>query len=171
MKFYLEDGSEVSRQEMVEQLLTRDGNRCMFPECTRPFDEDRHFVTIDHVYAQTLAKADGWEPESIHGIANLQLMGRSCNTRKGSFEYNDDGTLDVPARVPKLPKAKRPEYCKHCESGRLIFPGDTCEVCGIGAQPTTAPGVFKKEIKECSHSGDWHCRRCFVWEPELRNAR
>jgi len=167
MKFYV-DGYEITRQEMVVELLKRDGNKCMFPDCTKEFDEDKHNITIDHVYAQVLAKADGWELESIHGMANLQLMGRSCNTRKGSFEYNDDGTLDVPARMPKLAKAKRPEFCKHCESGRLIYPGDYCGVCDISAQPTTAPGVFRKDINKCDHRKPNHCRRCFVWEPELR---
>lgn len=162
------DGIEAEKEEVVEFLLARDGNRCMFPGCTKPFDDDKHEMTFDHIYPQVRAKEDGWEYESIHGVDNLHLMGKSCNTRKGDITYNEDGTLDIPAKVPKLPKAQRPEFCKHCESGRLIFPGDNCNVCSSGPQPATAPGVFRRAINKCTHKAPEHCRRCWVWEPELR---
>jgi hypothetical protein len=163
------DGVEVEKEFVVEFLLSRDGNRCMFPGCTKPFDDDKHSLTLDHIYPQVRAKEDGWEYESIHDVGNLHLMGKSCNTKKGDITYNEDGTLNVPEKTPKLPKAKRPEYCKHCESGRSLFLGDNCNVCGLGPQPTTAPGVFRKDINKCDHKKPNHCRRCWVWQPELRH--
>lgn len=161
MKYYLADGQEITRKEMVDFLLKERGNKCTYPGCHEPFDDNKHSLTLDHIYPQSQAKLDGWEEESINGINNLQLMGKRCNSKKGNFIIDDDGQLPVIEQKPRI-KVIRPELCKDCMNGRLIFPGDNCKLCGIGARPKAFPGVYKKRPSECSHTEPDHCWMCIV---------
>src|SRR5690606_34107816 len=168
MDYYDEDGNVLTRAEALEIILNMYGNQCFFPGCDKEFDDNKHMLTIDHHVSKSRARKLGWDETSIHGISNLRPMGKSCNSKKSSYEYNENGDLDIPVRPPKLPKAKRPEQCKECNTGRKIYPGDTCEWCGRGAQPTTAPGVYQKHYSKCSHGGLDHCAYCWAYHPEMR---
>lgn len=166
MKFY-KDGHEISRSEAVEYLLKTWGNKCMYPGCTLPFDSAKHGMTIDHHYPQVRAREDGWEEESIHGIDNLRLMGKSCNSKKSDFIIDEEGKLPSFDR-PKRMKVIRPDLCRDCNNGRLVYPGEHCDVCGSGPRPMAAPGVFKRKPKQCSHTYPEHCALCWAVMPELR---
>lgn len=154
-------GINLSRQETVALLIERDGDYCRFPGCTRPFDS-KDIRTIDHRKSQFAAKQAGWTYEQINALSNLQIMHRTCNSKRGHAEYNEDGTLTLPERDVKIPKAARPDICETCYSGRLLLVGEECDDCGSGPQPAAAPKAYQKAPKECSHAGQDHCWLCYL---------
>lgn len=161
----------LSRQETIQILAERDGYVCMFPDCTEPLDDDgKHMVTLDHIYPQALAKANGWSLEQINDISNLQLMGKNCNARKGHLVPDENGVLPVKAHAPKIAKSERPAICETCYSGRLLFIGEECYDCGSGPQPAAAPKATQKTPKECSHAGYDHCWMCYLGFVERGSA-
>ena len=155
------------REEIVDALIERDGLRCTYPDCNEPFDPEmdrRHSITIDHIYPQSKARADGWTYEEIWNIDNLQLQGKICNAKKSDRVYDEKGMLPHRGRV-RVTKGPRPAYCELCDSGRLLYPGETCPECNSGPQPSTFPSTLQKTPKECSHG--WvnptdHCWMCVV---------
>lgn len=152
----------LSRQETIEILRERDGYVCMFPGCTEPLaDTGKHMVTLDHIYPQALAKADGWTLAQINDLSNLQLMGKNCNARKGHLVPDENGVLPVKPVTIRIPKSQRPAVCETCFSGRILLPGEECYDCGSGPQPAVAPAALQRTPKECDHS-TYHCWMCFL---------
>lgn len=143
--------SREVRQQIIDFLAERDGYFCFI--CKDLFKEDE-FPTIDHWYP--LSAGGTWH------LDNLRLAHSCCNGRKGSIIPNADGTITWPTRERKHPKLPRPEHCGHCESGRLLLIGETCELCGSGPQPSLFPTAHKKKPKNCSHSGQDHCWHCVL---------
>jgi hypothetical protein len=138
------------KEQIIAALKKRDGFRCQFPGCAKPFTEaDR--PTIDH-----------WYPKSISGdesLDNLKLMHFACNNIKGDTIPNSDGTLTILRRV-KIPKRTRPKLCETCISGRILLDGEICPDCGSEPQPRRFPTAYKRKPKNCSHSGREHCWAC-----------
>lgn len=161
-----EDGLVVDKAATVQELIARDGLRCMYPIsatefCDKPFDpheNDRHSITIDHRYPKARAKAEGWSFEEIWGLDNLQLMGKSCNARKSDLLYNEDGTLPEKFRDRSI-KVPRPENCDLCMNGRLLNLDETCPMCYSGPQPASFPKAMQRSPKECDHDV-YHCWGC-----------
>jgi hypothetical protein len=170
----IEDKMMVDKEATILELIERDGYTCRYPIdvgvfCDKPFDDGedgRHSVTIDHIYPQARAKADGWTFEQIWDLSNLQLMGKICNAKKSDLLYNEDGTLPSRGRVRTI-KLPRPENCDLCLNGRLLFPDEFCELCGSDAQPKAFPTSLQKTPKECDHS-TYHCWMCVIDDPSLR---
>lgn len=158
---------EMTREETVEFLKSRDGDQCMFPGCERPLDDVKDINTFDHIYPQYLAKRDGWTRAQTDALDNLQLMHKTCNALKGHQLPDENGMFQIPVREPKVVKGPRPELCELCISGRLLLPGENCPDCGIGPQPARWPGSLQRKPKECDHS-TYHCWLCTVDTPELR---
>lgn len=161
---------ETSRAELRSVLEYRDGPDCYY--CGEELNLENR--TIDHVVPQREARRRGWELESTHGIDNLVLACRSCNTKKGDRLLLPDGT--IPPRPPgraerRRIKASRPEVCKTCMSGRKLKVDETCPVCYSGAQPVRTPTFYKRDPRSCSHGHGEPletCWMCFVVSPELR---
>lgn len=152
----------LSRQETIDLLRKRDGYVCMFPGCDEALSESgKHMVTVDHIYPQFLAKADGWTYAQINDLSNLQLMGKTCNARKGHLLPDANGNYDVKPVEIKIPKADRPAICDTCYAGRILLPGEECYDCGSGPQPAVAPAALQRKPKECDHS-TYHCWMCFL---------
>lgn len=158
----------LSRQETIDLLRKRDGYVCMFPGCDEALSESgKHMVTVDHIYPQFLAKADGWTYAQINDLSNLQLMGKTCNARKGHLLPDANGNYDVKPVEIKIPKADRPAICDTCYSGRILLLGEECYDCGSGPQPARWPTSLQKRPKDCDHS-TFHCFMCVAYEPDLR---
>ena len=163
------DGKYLLDRDLgISLLIERDGYVCTYPDCTVPFSDEpdtKYSVTIDHKYPQALAKKEGWTFEQVWALDNLQLMHKICNVRKSDFLYNEDGTLPKRGRT-KTPKVNKVPVCETCESGRLLFLGETCEDCGSGPQPSTAPRCLQVPPKECSHgwgaNPEYYCWMCFI---------
>lgn len=139
------------RNKIIEELKERDGYRCFFPGCQKPFTKSNP-PTIDH-----------WLPWSVgfdSSIDNLRLMHRDCNNKKGNTVPNNDGSLTFTKK--KHIKVPRPEICEECFSGRILLIGETCWSCGSGPQPKKFPTAYKKKPANCSHSGRDHCWWCFL---------
>lgn len=164
----------MDRVAIISALIERDGDRCMYPGCDKPFDDGAHEMTIDHIYPQSKAYADGWTYEQVNDISNLQLMGKRCNAVKGDLVYNPDGTLpEIPRRERAADKSSRAMVCNLCESGRLLFEGEQCELCGSGPQPASFPKYAQRAPKDCSHG--WvdpadHCWMCVIGHVERKPA-
>jgi hypothetical protein len=155
---------EMTRDEMIDILLERDGNICKFPECGKTLD--RETATIDH-----------WVPRSRGGtwdLENLRLMHKRCNAVKGDRIPNPDGSLprlkreEIAYRRAEK-RGERPEVCETCMSGRLLFPGETCPDCDSGPQPAMAPSSLQVSPKHCDHSTH-HCWMCFLGFVERKSA-
>lgn len=152
---------KLNKAEVIETLIERDGYRCLYPDCTIEFSaipDHKWSITIDHIHPQAAGKADGWTPEEINHIDNLQLMHKACNAKKSDLLYNEDGTLPTRGR-PRTVKTQRPEHCTLCENGRLLLMDETCPICERDPQPAAFPRYLKREPKECDHS-TYHCWLC-----------
>lgn len=168
----------VDREATILMLMERDGYVCQLPGCDLPFDpdpNDRHSLSIDHIYPQSLARAADppWTFEQIWALENLQLMGRSCNAKKSNLLYREDGTLPFPHREPKADKSNRKPVCGTCLSGRLLLEGEICADCGSDPQPKSWPRYAQKSPKDCSHG--WtnpmdHCWLCLLGDAERAPA-
>lgn len=151
------------RQAAIAALKERDGDKCQYPGCRLPFDPDpdsRYGLSLDHIYPQVKAKAEGWTFEEIWDLENLQLMHRVCNARKSDLTYDEQGNLPSRHRERAI-KMPRPEWCEMCDSGRLLYPGEECPECFSGPQPSAWPAVLQKTPKECDHS-TYHCWMCVI---------
>lgn len=164
------------REGTINNLIARDGERCMYEGCTLPFDPDpngKHSISIDHIYPQVKCNAEGWTYEQIWDETNLQLMGRSCNARKGDLVYDEEGKLPFRSFRDRTVKLPRPDNCDTCYNGRILFFGEECPDCGSGPQPRSAPKYAQKTPKECSHG--WtnpadHCWMCWIGHIERAPA-
>lgn len=163
-----------ARSVVWEAVIEQWGDQCFY--CDKPWDDAenaKHSRTIDHYHSQHYGLTHGWSAESIHGLDNLRPAGKSCNAVKANREWIDENTL-APKPHTKLPKAKRPDLCDTCMSGRLLLGGETCPDCGGGPQPSTAPKYLQVSPKECSHGwGDnpeQFCWMCFCGHIERKPA-
>lgn len=141
------------KNEIIAELIKRDGFKCMFPGCTLPFTQEDP-PTIDH-----------WNPLSIFGdesLENLRLMHFKCNNKKGNSVPNPDGTLNIINRQPRSIRQKRPTLCNLCLSGRILIKGEVCPVCGSGPQPPVFHTAMKRIPALCPHVGEYWCRHCCI---------
>lgn len=158
---------EVPTREIVQALVRRDGDQCVY--CDVPFapgQDSKWSRTVDHYHSIDWCRKQGWSAQDTHGMANLRLAHRACNSVKSNREWLEDGTL-APKPNPRPVKVARPTICTTCNSGRKLYPGETCVICGGGAQPTTAPTMIKRPPTLCDHR-TYLCSFCFVIQPELR---
>ena len=161
---YYQNLEIVSKQQVIEMLIERDGYMCMYPGCNREFDDViepgaqySHMLTIDHIFPQAAAKEAGLLYEEINDVGNLQLMGKSCNAKKGDLVPLPNG--DLPLKPSRPPSVNKPDVCDHCMSGRLLLENEVCDVCGSGPQPATHPRYLQKRPKECDHN-EYFCWMC-----------
>ena len=160
---------KLNKAEVIQALIERDGYVCTYPDCTVEYSaipDHKWSITIDHIHPQAAGRADGWTPEEINHIDNLQLMHKACNAKKSDLLYNEDGTLPSRGR-PRAVKTERPQTCDLCMNGRLLLPGEICELCESEPQPKLHPRSLQRDPKECDHS-TYLCWMCNVEDPSLR---
>lgn len=153
---------DTQRDVLVDALVQVYGDECFY--CDIPFVDEqdhKHSRTIDHYHSQDWCRNSGRSFEETHGMENLVLAHKVCNSQKSNREWLDDGTLAPRGRVRTV-KAPRPAVCDTCVSGRLLLIGETCPDCGSGPQPANAPKMYQKSPKECTHSGLDHCWMCYL---------
>lgn len=154
--------ADTQRDILVDALVQVYGDGCFY--CPAPFvneENHKHSRTVDHYHSQDYCKKQGFDFMATHGMQNLVLAHKVCNSNKSNRAWLEDGTLEPRGRV-RTPKAPRPEICETCASGRLLLLGETCPHCGSGPQPATAPKMYQKTPKECSHAGMHHCWMCYL---------
>jgi 5-methylcytosine-specific restriction endonuclease McrA len=168
--------AKMDRDHIVASLVKRDGLTCQYPGEEHDLDlkgTGHDEVTIDHWWPQSYGLSHGWTPEEIWELSNLKLMCKRHNARKGDRLPLEDGTLPphprdlLPLHQTRADKSGRVDVCETCESGRLLFAGEFCDICGSGPQPTTFPKYLQRSPKECDHRF-YHCWWCTVEEPGLR---
>lgn len=142
--------NKSTRKEIVDFLSKRDGFFCYI--CGDPFKSQKD-VTIDHFWP--LAHGGTW------ALDNLKLAHQPCNNLKGDALPNADGTVNFVNRKHKVARLPRPDQCNHCETGRILLIGETCDVCGSGPQPVMFPTSYKRKSTNCDHS-KYHCFACII---------
>ena len=157
------DRQKLTRDEIIDTVLQRDGELCYHPKCRKPFKMidgqiDREDVTIDHWIP--LAKGGTW------AIENLRLMHKPCNASKSDLMPLSDTELPEKERrdshaLRRAARAARVEVCQVCESGRKLGPGEECGTCGSGPKPDRFPRWAKVSPKECDHDDFW-CWACSI---------
>lgn len=158
-----EQGKIKTKAELVVEVGEEWGFWCFL--CEEEFsDEDP--PTIDHWRA--LSRGGTWD------VSNLRLMHRRCNALKSDTMPIDDYTVIIKSRDPRSRRRAekregRPIHCELCFSGRALNIGEQCGLCGSGPQPSTAPRTLQTSPSQCDHD-IWHCRECFVDNPELRQS-
>lgn len=149
------------RSELVLALIERDGDECRY--CHRDFKQRER--TIDHVYPQSRAFADGWTYEQIWDMSNLALSCKPCNAKKSDLILNPDGTIpkrnERTFRYRRDKRAERAEICTSCEAGRKLGPDEVCASCGSGPMPERFPRWAKLSSKDCDHEAFW-CWACSI---------
>lgn len=159
----------INREEIITQLVNRDGTVCQYPGCLGSLDfsvaDGPLEVTIDHWIPQWFGREQGWTHDEIWAISNLKLMHKKCNAKKAERVPNEDGTL--PERVTKefryrrQKRAERPEICVTCNSGRNLGPSEVCASCSSGPMPERFPRWAKVPAPECDHELFW-CWSCSI---------
>jgi len=160
--------TKIPREQLVSDLVVRDGLACGFPGCRETLDtnvaDGPLEVTIDHWIPQHWGKANGWTPDEIWDLSNLKLMHKKCNAKKGDRVPNADGTL--PERITRQfryrreKRANRPdEPCTTCDNGHNLGVGEVCAMCGCDAQ--RFPRYAKAKASECDHAVFW-CAWCSI---------
>lgn len=163
---------KMTRAEIVDALVARDGTTCQYPGCGRELDFEatgRYEVTIDHSEPQSWCRANGWTEEEIWSLDNLKLFDKKCNAAKGDLRYLEDGTLpEKPQsrfRFRREKRANRPDGpCATCNNGHNLFVGEVCAQCGCDAQ--RFPISAKVKASECDHT-IWWCWWCSI-TPDVR---
>lgn len=165
---------KLTRQEQVDALRARDGDRCKYPDCGEVIDFDIKDGpwenTIDHWMPQHYGKSSGWTPEQIWDLNNLVLMHKKCNAKKGDRVPLDDGTLPEKIvrkfRYRRDKRAERPEYCGQCDNGNSLALDEVCGSCGSDAK--RMPRWAKVRFQDCDHELFW-CWVCSI-TPDMRPA-
>lgn len=153
---------DTQRDLLVDALVQMYGEACAYCEHEFVNEQDHKYSrTIDHYHSQDWCRRNGYSFDETHGIKNLVLAHKICNSNKSNREWLEDGTLAPKGRVRAV-KKPRPVLCETCFSGRLLFIGETCDDCGSGPQPAPAPAAYQVSPKECSHSGFSHCWMCWL---------
>lgn len=153
--------SRPTRVELVAALIERDGDECAY--CHRDFSVRER--TIDHVFPQSRAFAEGWSYEEVWDLSNLKLACKPCNAKKGDQLLNEDGT--IPRRRTRTfryrrdKRAMRAEICTSCSAGRDLGPDEVCASCGSGPMPERFPRWAKMPANDCDHEAFW-CWACSI---------
>lgn len=151
----------VVRSELIFALIERDGDECRY--CHRDFSVRER--TIDHVYPQSRAYAEGWTYEQVWDLENLALACKPCNAKKADRLLLPDGTIPKPKdrtfRYRRDKRAERPEICTSCSAGRDLGPDEVCASCGSGPMPERFPRWAKLRPSECDHELFW-CAWCSI---------
>jgi hypothetical protein len=165
----MKERAKVPRSELVALLVERDGLICQYPGDEHELDlsvvEGPREPTIDHWFPQWYGKENGWTSEQVWGLANLKLMCKAHNAKKGDRIPNEDGTL--PVRVTRTFKfrrqkrAERAEICTTCDAGRKLGPSEVCASCSSGPMPERFPRWAKARSSECDHELFW-CAWCSI---------
>lgn len=168
--------TRMSRQQMVDALVGRDGWICQYPGCDRELEPNatgQGEVTIDHWISQSHGKQNDWTYEQIWDLSNLKLMHKKCNSRKGDLLPNEDGTIPTrPSRTFRYrrdKRAQRAEVCEACMAGRNLGQDEWCNACGHGPQPGRFPKWRQESVKQCDHDL-FYCVACTIWFPEMRRS-
>lgn len=154
---YIDD----KKSDIVAALIARDGDVCFY--CPLPFDgdpNDKLGRTVDHYHSVDWGRKNGWGLLEIHGMENLVLSHKACNSKKSNRAWLPDGTLEPRGKEAKV-HVERIDVCDTCMTGRLLYPGERCHVCGIDARPIVAPAMLQRRPKECDHDLH-HCYLCFI---------
>lgn len=157
-----------TRSELVLALIERDGDECVY--CHRDFSQRER--TIDHVYPQSRAFADGWTYEQVWDLSNLALACKPCNAKKGDLLLDENG--EIPKRKERTFRYRRDkrasrltEPCVYCDNGHNLFIGEHCAQCGVDAQ--NFPRSAKVKANECDHAVTW-CWACSIGITERKGA-
>ena len=155
----MNETERLTRSEIVLALIERDGDECRY--CHRDFSVRER--TIDHVYPQSRAFAEGWAYEQVWDLSNLVLACKPCNAKKGDQLLNEDGTIpkrrDRTFRYRRDKRAQRAEICNACNAGRNLGPDEVCAACNSGPMPERWPRWAKVPSAECDHELFW-CWAC-----------
>lgn len=147
------------RAELVLALIQRDGDLCRY--CERDFSQRER--TIDHVYPQARAFAEGWSYEKVWSLDNLALACKPCNAKKSDQILNEDGTIphrrERTFRYRRDKRAARSEVCMSCDNGHNLFIDEICAACGCDAQ--RFPRSAKVKFSDCDHALSW-CWACSI---------
>lgn len=156
-----EQRQRPTRAELVLALIERDGDECRY--CNRDFTQRER--TIDHVYPQSRAFAEGWTYEQVWNLSNLALACKPCNAKKGDLLLDEDGNIpkrkERTFRYRRDKRAQRAEICTACNVGRDLGPDEVCAACGSGPQPERFPRWAKMPSNECDHEAFW-CWACSI---------
>lgn len=152
------------RAEVWAAIIEQWGDQCFY--CNEAWDdapESKWSRTVDHYNSIHYGSNHGWTEEQIHGVENLRPAHRTCNQNKANREWieGESGPVLAPKPNGKAPKAKHPDLCDTCMSGRLLLEGETCPDCGGEPQPRTAPKYLQRDPKDCDHSVH-HCWMCWI---------
>lgn len=151
----------LPRSELVLALIERDGDECRY--CHRDFAQRER--TIDHVYPQSKAFADGWSYEQVWDLSNLALACKPCNAKKGDQLLDADGNIpkrnERTFRYRRDKRALRAEVCTSCNVGRNLGPDEVCASCGSGPMPERFPRWAKMPSADCDHEAFW-CWACSI---------
>lgn len=169
--------TKKSRDEIVSELIQRDGTTCQYPGCGNELDfsikDGPKEVTIDHHVPQSWGYENGWTHDMVWALSNLKLMEKRCNAKKGDLLPNADGTLpDKKVRTFKYRRevrGQRPEVCTSCNSGRNLEEDQWCNTCGSGPQPARYPKWRQMTPKDCDHDL-FFCVACTIYFPEKRRS-
>lgn len=149
------------RAELVLALIERDGDECRY--CHRDFRQRER--TVDHVYPQSRAFAEGWTYEQVWDLSNLALACKPCNAKKGDLLLDEDGKIPTRKartfRYRRDKRAQRAEICTSCNAGRDLGPDEVCASCNSGPMPERFPRWAKMPSTECDHEAFW-CWACSI---------
>ncbi len=173
----VEPRTKKPREQMLAELVARDGTTCQYPDCGNELDfsakDGPKEVTIDHWVPQSWGYENGWTFDQVWDLSNLKLMEKKCNAKKGDTLPNEDGTIpEKKARTFKYrreSRGQRPEVCTACNSGRNLEDGEWCNACGSGPMPARYPKWRQMSPKDCDHDL-FFCVGCTVYFPEKRRS-
>jgi hypothetical protein len=159
--------SRLTRAQLIDALVKRDGRKCQYPGDSHPLDFNADSgpteVTIDHWMPQYWCRDNNWTYEEIWDLSNLKLMCKKHNAKKGDLIPNDDGTLPEKAvrkfRYRRDKRASRAGLCDICNNGHNLAPDEVCGSCGGNAQ--AFPRWAKVRYPECDHEIFW-CWSCSI---------
>jgi 5-methylcytosine-specific restriction endonuclease McrA len=163
----VEPRTKKPRDQMVAELIARDGTTCQYPGCGNELDfsvvDGPKEVTIDHWVPQSWGFENGWTYEMVWDTSNLKLMEKKCNAKKGDLLPNKDGTLPEKAvrtfKYRRDARAQRPEICNACNNGRNLEYDEVCAACNSGPMPLRWERWRKMAPKDCDHALFW-CPMC-----------
>lgn len=168
---------KVSRSQLVEELIQRDGLACQYPGEEHELKRDgtgSNEITIDHWYPKVYGKSNGWTYDEIWALSNLRLFCKRHNAKKGDTIPNEDGTLPErnakTFRYRRQKRAERPEICTSCAAGRNLGPDEVCASCGSGPMPDRFPRWAKVPANKCLHDGVFWCWCCSIGIVPMRSA-
>lgn len=157
------DYLNTPRPELVAALVEIYKDQCYYCSCQFVEEADHpRSRTIDHFISVYQGRQQGWTQDQIHGLGNLRLACRKCNSQKSNRAWLDDGTLEPRGRQKN--KVPKPDICDFCYAGRMLGKDQHCIKCGSGPQPSTMPKYMQRRPDECDHETTI-CFKCNLWLP------